>query len=76
MENIMLDISELKRQKRPLFMTELGLESYADMLGGGGDVWSDRLPIEWARVTGEEMTEEEALEFESIHGGRPSGDFS
>ncbi|MCE5244515.1 MAG: hypothetical protein ABFD98_11605 [Syntrophobacteraceae bacterium] len=72
MENVSLNISELKKQKRPLFMTELGIDSYADMLGGGGDVWTDRLPTEWPRVTGHELTEEEAQHFESTQGVRES----
>lgn len=72
MDDINLNISELKKQKRPLFMTELGIDSYADMLGGGGDVWTDRLPTEWPRVTGQELTEEEAQHFESTQGARES----
>ncbi len=40
-------------------MTDLGLESSADMLGGGGDLYLDRLAIDWDRNTGVEFTEDE-----------------
>jgi len=35
-------------------MTDFGHESYADMLGGGGDIWFDRLHPEWLRDYGYE----------------------
>ena len=54
-----LDITALRQQGRPLWMSPLGIESYADMLGGGGDLYVDRLPLEWARSTGEEMEDDE-----------------
>ncbi len=50
-----LDITALRQQGRPLWMSPLDIESYADMLGGGGDVYLDRLPPEWARSTGAEI---------------------
>ncbi|MDY6910156.1 MAG: hypothetical protein SWC40_09490 [Thermodesulfobacteriota bacterium] len=34
------------------------VESYADMLGGGGDIWADRLHPEWLRNFGKEEGEE------------------
>jgi hypothetical protein len=46
-------------------MTHFGIESFADMLGGGGDLHMDRLPIDWARFTGAEMEDGEVLEMES-----------
>jgi translation elongation factor EF-G len=55
-----INISELRRQKRPLWMTELDEESVADMLGGGGDIHSDRLALDWARESGLEVEDESA----------------
>jgi len=39
------NIEELRKERRPLWMTSLGLESPADMLGGGGDIHTDRLAL-------------------------------
>ena len=61
-----LDISDLRKQKRPLWMSELDLEANADMLGGGGDLYTDRLPLDWPRGGGEEsadLSEEELTQF-------------
>ncbi|NSW87753.1 MAG: hypothetical protein HPY84_15680 [Syntrophobacteraceae bacterium] len=52
------DISRLREQRRPLWMTDFGIESFADMLGGGGDIYSDRLTLDWARNSGVEAEEE------------------
>ncbi len=52
-----LNISELRKQGRPLWMTHLGQESFADMLGGGGDINFDRLHPEWLRDFGSEVEE-------------------
>ncbi len=52
------DISKLREQRRPLWMTDFGIESFADMLGGGGDIYSDRLTLDWARNSGVEAEEE------------------
>lgn len=49
-----IDISELRKQGRPLWMTHFNHESYAEMLGGGGDVQRDRLYPEWLRDYGKE----------------------
>ena len=57
--NFDLNIEELRKQRRPLWMTNFGLESYADMLGGGGDVHTDRLHPEWLRDYGSEVEEQE-----------------
>ncbi len=59
------NITELREKRRPLWMTELNEESYANLLGGGGDIYKDRLPVDWPRSTGEEtVTEEEIIAFE------------
>jgi len=52
-----INIEQLRKEGRPLWMTDFGHESYADMLGGGGDVWSDRLHPEWNRDFGHEEKE-------------------
>ena len=59
---IELNITELRRQKRPLWMTDFDVENYADMIGGGGDIWTDRLPPAWPRQTGSELTDSEEKE--------------
>ncbi|HOV84777.1 MAG TPA: hypothetical protein PLM79_00320 [Syntrophobacteraceae bacterium] len=55
-----LNIEALRKERRPLWMTHLDVESYADFLGGGGDVHRDRHLPEWERFAGVE--EEEDLE--------------
>jgi hypothetical protein len=60
-----LNITELRRQKRPLWMSDLGIDNYADILGGGGDIYSDRLPPAFARDQGIELSEEEEREITS-----------
>jgi hypothetical protein len=57
-----LNITELRRQKRPLWMSFLDIENYADYLGGGGDIYTDRLPPAFARHEGMELTQEEEIE--------------
>ncbi len=57
-----LNITELRRQKRPLWMSDLGIDNYADILGGGGDIYTDRLPPAFARYEGMDLTEEEEKE--------------
>lgn len=54
-----INISELRKERRPLWMTHFGHESFADMLGGGGDVWRDRVHPEWMRDFGEETKDED-----------------
>lgn len=49
------NIEEFRKERRPLWMTSLGLESTADMLGGGGDIYTDRLAVDWDRSIGEEF---------------------
>ncbi len=57
-----LNITELRRQKRPLWMSDLGIDNYADILGGGGDTYTDRLPPAFPRHEGMELSEEEEKE--------------
>ena len=45
-----LNITELRKQKRPLWMSDLGIDNYADILGGGGDIYTDRLPPAFRQV--------------------------
>jgi hypothetical protein len=49
------NIEELRKERRPLWMTGLGIESSADLLGGGGDIHTDRLSVDWDRSIGEEF---------------------
>lgn len=53
-----INFEELRKTGRPLWMTHYGVESFADFLGGGGDIWTDRLYGEWERNYGEEVSEE------------------
>jgi len=50
-----LNIEELRKEVMPLRMTGLGVESVADLLGGGGDVHTDHLAVGWGRSLGEEF---------------------
>jgi len=54
-----LDITELRKQKRPLWMSDLGIDNYADILGDGGDIYFDRLPPAFPRYEGMELSDEE-----------------
>ncbi|NLI82919.1 MAG: hypothetical protein GX443_14685 [Deltaproteobacteria bacterium] len=56
-----INISELRAKRRPLWMTHMDVESYADLLGGGGDIHYDRLHPEWMRDAGVEVEENEDL---------------
>jgi len=72
MENVdlhELNISELRRQKRPLWMSDLGIENYADFLGGGGDIYTDRLPPAFPMSEGMELSEQEEKELGSFELG-------
>ena len=57
-----LSITELRAQRRPLWMSYLGVENYADHIGGGGDIWFDPLPLQWERDSGEELMGDEPEE--------------
>ncbi|MGA2938253.1 MAG: hypothetical protein ABSF52_14275 [Syntrophobacteraceae bacterium] len=61
-----LNITELRKQKRPLWMSDLGIDDYADILGGGGDIYTDRLPPAFARNEGMELSEAEEEELGPI----------
>ncbi len=39
-------------------MSELDEEATAGILGGGGDLYTDRLPTDWAIINGEELAED------------------
>jgi hypothetical protein len=57
-----LDITELRKQRRPLWMSDLDMDDYSEFLGGGGDIYTDRLPPVWERHSGSEFSEEEVQE--------------
>ena len=57
-----LNITELRKQKRPLWMSDLGVDDYSDILGGGGDIYLDRLPPATFRYEGMELSPEEEKE--------------
>ncbi|MFZ2448064.1 MAG: hypothetical protein WAW37_17035 [Syntrophobacteraceae bacterium] len=57
-----LSIAELRKQGRPLWMSDLAIDDYSDFVGGGGDIYSDRIPPGWPRTIGAELTEEEEIE--------------
>ena len=49
-------IHELREQGRPLWMSNIGHENFADVYwGAGGDIFMDRGYPEWKRDFGEEM---------------------
>ena len=53
------NIAELRKQRRPLWMTDLGVETMAEALvGAGGDIRTDRLSIDSDRMTGAEIEKE------------------
>jgi hypothetical protein len=70
-----IDISELRRQKRPLWMSEFDEDAGADILGGGGDIYTDRLPLDWGVLSGEESAEDEDVR-ELLEGGHAQEDFA
>jgi len=57
-----LNITELRKQRRPLWMSDLDTDDYSDFLGGGGDIYTDRLPPAWERHSGMEFSQEEVQE--------------
>lgn len=62
MEKHELNIAELRRKRRPLWMSDLAIEDYSDFLGGGGDIYTDRLPPAFPRNEGMELSEDEERE--------------
>jgi hypothetical protein len=61
-----LNITELRLKKRPLWMSDLGIEDYSDFIGGGGDIYTDRLPPAWARHEGMDLSADEEKELGPI----------
>lgn len=64
-----LNITKLRREGRPLWMSDLGLEDYSEIMGGGGDIYTDRLPPAWPRGTGMELSGEEERELGPVDVG-------
>lgn len=54
-----LNTTQLREQGRPLWMSNLAVDDISDLLGGGGDIWSDRLVPAWERQYGSELSQEE-----------------
>lgn len=50
-----VDITKLREQRRPMWMSSFGMDHPADMVGGGGDIYTDRLAPEWLRNYGQEL---------------------
>jgi hypothetical protein len=71
-----LNIEELRKEKRPLWMTNLGVETMADALvGGGGDIRTDRLSVDSDRLTGEEIEKKyDPKDAEHLLAGREVGE--
>ncbi|MFZ0930112.1 MAG: hypothetical protein WAN11_16015 [Syntrophobacteraceae bacterium] len=61
--NIEINVTELRKQRRPLWMSNFMHDSYADLMGGGGDIYSDRLHPEWERDAGIEVEEQSRPKF-------------
>jgi hypothetical protein len=70
------NVDQLRKEKRPLWMTNLGVETMADALvGGGGDIRTDRLSVDSDRMTGEEVEKEyDPKDVEFILAGREVGE--
>jgi hypothetical protein len=69
-------IEELRKAKRPLWMTDLGVETMAEFLiGGGGDIRTDRLSIDSDCMTGKEVEKEcDPKDAEFLLAGREVGE--
>jgi hypothetical protein len=61
-----LNITELRLKKRPLWMSDLAIDDYSEFVGGGGDIYTDRLPPAWPRHEGMELTRDEEKELGPI----------
>jgi hypothetical protein len=70
-KQITIDITKLREERRPLWMSPLGVDHYADMLGNGGDIWTDRLVPEWQRFSGEELAGSDLEEAKGHEGDYP-----
>jgi hypothetical protein len=64
-----MNISELRKSGLPLWMTNFGHESLADLVGGGSDIWSDRVHPEWLRDYGYEPQEYRKVGATPMNGG-------
>lgn len=71
-----LNITELRRQKRPLWMSDLGIDDYSDIVGGGGDIWNDRLPPVWPRYEGMELSQDDERQLGPVHSQQFEQQFS
>jgi hypothetical protein len=73
---MVFNIEELRKAKRPLWMTDLGVETMAEILvGGGGDIRTDRLSIDSDRMTGKEVEKEyDPKDAEFLLAGRDVGE--
>jgi hypothetical protein len=56
-------------------MSSLGITSYAEMPGAGGDICSDRLAPEWARHSGEKLADGDPVEAANVEQGFSEGVF-
>ncbi len=63
-----INISDLRHQRRPVWMTEFDGECGAAIAGGGGDIDTNRLPLDGARDSGEEVADDETVR-ELVEGG-------
>ena len=61
-----INLTELREQRRPLWMTNFGVGSFAEFLGDGGDIHTDRLWPEWERFGGEELIGQELEEAKKL----------
>lgn len=61
-----LNITELRLKKRPLWMSDLGIDDYSEFVGGGGDIYTDRLPPAWSRHEGMDLSADEEKELGPI----------
>lgn len=68
-----MDLTRLREEGRPLWMSPLGIEAFAEMLGGGGDIYTDRLIPEWSRFSGRELSDGEESLMEAAGGESAEG---
>ena len=70
------NIGELRKEKRPLWMTDLGVETMAEFLtGGGGDIRTDHLSVDSDRMIGEDVEKEyDPKDVDLVLAGRDVGE--
>jgi len=73
-EPMKIDITKLRMERRPLWMTPLGISSFAEMLGDGGDIYMDRLTPDFPRFNGRELMGDEEEEAKRYEGELPEMD--